>query len=82
MVCPKCGSEDGNVQVVTETKLIEKHHGIFWWVFIGWWRLFFKWVFLTLPALIVKLFSSKKYKAKTTQHSVCVCQSCGHRWEV
>lgn len=30
MVCPKCGSENVSVQMVTETQLITKHHGILW----------------------------------------------------
>lgn len=81
MICPKCGSENVNVQMVSETQLKQKHHGIFWWVFIGWWWLFFKWVFLTIPALIVKIFAPKKYKTKTVHKSMCVCQSCGHHWQ-
>lgn len=81
MVCPKCGSDNVNVQMVTETKLVNKHHGVLWWVFIGWWWLFFKWIFLTLPALIVKIFSPKKYKTKVRHRSMCVCQACGHHWE-
>ena len=64
MVCPKCGSNDVNVQVVQETQLTDKHHGIFWWLFIGWWWLPLKWLFFTLPALIVKIFAPKRKKLK------------------
>ena len=81
MVCPKCGSSNVNVQVVTETQLKNKHHGIFWWLCIGWWWIPIKWIFLTIPALIVKIFAPKKQKLKTKQISVCVCQNCGHSWK-
>lgn len=80
MVCPKCGSENVNVQVIQETQLVDKHHGVIWWIFIGWWWLFFKWIFLTVPALIVKIFVPKKQKLKQKTRSVCVCQNCGNRW--
>lgn len=82
MVCPKCGSNNVNVQVVQETKLVDKHHGIIWWICIGWWWMIFKWIFLTVPALIVKIFAPKKQKLKQKTRSVCVCQNCGHRWNV
>ncbi len=81
MVCPKCGSEQVNAQMVSETQLLQKRHSILWWIFIGWWWLPVKWILLTLPALIVKLFSPKKYKTRTTHKSMWVCQSCGHHWQ-
>lgn len=80
MKCPKCGSENVTVQVVTETHLVTKHRGMLWWIFIGWWWLFIKWFFLTLPALIVKLFRPKRYKTKIKHISKCVCQNCGNTW--
>lgn len=80
MVCPKCGSSNVNVQVVTQTKLINKHHGFLWWVFIGWWWLMIKWVVFTVPALIVKIFAPKKQKLKQKTKSVAVCQNCGYQW--
>ena len=82
MRCPKCGSENVSVQMVSETQLKEKHHGIFWWLFIGWWWIPVKWVFFTLPALIVKIFAPKKYKTKTLHKSMAVCQNCGKHWQV
>ncbi len=81
MKCPKCGSENVSVQMVSETQLKNKHHGVIWWVFIGWWWFFIKWLFLTVPALIVKIFAPKRQKLKITHKSMCVCQSCGHHWE-
>ncbi len=80
MKCPKCGSENVSVQVITISKLVDKHHGIFWWLLVGWWWLFIKWFFLTLPALLFKIFGHKKQKMKTRQMKFCVCQSCGHQW--
>lgn len=81
MRCPKCGSENVTVQVVTETNLKIKHHGIFWWLFIGWWWWPIKWLIFTIPALIVKIFAPKKYKTKIKHRSMCVCQSCGYHWK-
>lgn len=81
MKCPKCGSENVNVQVVQQTKLVEKHHGIFWWLFIGWWWVPIKWLLFFFPALVVKIFAPKKNKLKQKTHSICVCQNCGHNWK-
>lgn len=82
MECPKCKSFDVTTQVVTNVELKDKHHGVVWWIFIGWWWVFFKWLFLTIPALIVKIFGHKKQKIVTTEKTVCVCQACGHKWEL
>lgn len=81
MVCPKCGSEHVNVQMVTETKLKTKHHGIFWWLCIGWWWWPIKWFVFTIPALIIAIFAPKKQKLKTKHKAMCVCQNCGHSWK-
>ncbi len=80
MQCPKCGSENVNVQVVSETHLLTKHHGVVYWLLVGWWWIPLKWIFLTVPALIVKIFRPKKYKTKTKHISKCVCQNCGNTW--
>lgn len=80
MKCPKCGSENVTVSVITEQQLVEKHHGFFWWLCIGWWWVPIKWLFLTIPALIVKIFAPKKTRIKTKQRTVCVCQNCAYRW--
>lgn len=82
MQCPKCNSTNVNVQIVTETKLKNKHHNILWWIFIGWIWIPIKWLVLTLPALIFKIFGHKKQKVKQTNKQVCVCQSCGNTWEI
>lgn len=81
MTCPKCGSNNVTVQMVSETELKTKHRSVIWWIFVGWWWLPIKWLCLTVPALIVKLFRPKRYKTKTIHKSMCVCQDCGHHWE-
>lgn len=80
MKCRKCGSENVNVQVVTETKLKTKHHGILYWLLIGWWLKPLLWLFLTIPMLIIAIFRPKKQKLKQKNKSVAVCQSCGYKW--
>lgn len=82
MKCPKCGSENVTVQMVTETKLKEKKHGVIWWLCVGWWWLPIKWLVFTLPALLVKLFGSKKYKTESHTKKMAVCNSCGKSWRV
>lgn len=81
MQCPKCGSENVNVNVVTDVKSVKQHHGVLWWLCVGWWWVPFKWLFLTLPALIVKLFGGKK-KVVSKQRTVACCQACGNTWDV
>ena len=82
MKCPKCNSENVNIQITNEVKLINAHHGIIWWLFIGWWWIFVKWLIFTVPALIFKIFGAKNKKAKNIQHKMAVCQSCGNTWEI
>lgn len=78
MVCPKCGSNNVNVQMVSEQ--VKKHHSIWYWLFIGWWLEALLWFFLTLPRLLVAIFKHKP--TKTVHKSMAVCQSCGHSWSV
>lgn len=81
MKCPKCGSENVTVSVINEQHFEKKHHGLIWWLFIGWWWFPIKWLFFTLPALIIAIFAPKK-KIVNTQKTVCVCQNCAHRWDM
>jgi len=80
MKCSKCGSDNVSAQVVSETKLKEKKHGIIWWFLLGWYWVPIKWLFFTIPALIIKIFKPTKYKSKTTHITKFVCQSCGKTW--
>ena len=81
MTCPKCGSSNVSAQMVTESRLKTKHHGLLWWFFVGWWWVPIKWLTLTIPALIVKIFAPKKHKLETTHKTMWVCQNCGKHWE-
>lgn len=80
MTCPRCSSEDVEVQIVNEIHLKNKHHGCLWWLCIGCWWIPFKWLFLTLPALLFKIFGHKKQRVINIHKSICVCQSCGYTW--
>ena len=80
MKCPVCGSENVNVQIVTETELKNKHHGVVWWLCIGWWWVPIWWLFFTIPAMIIKIFAPKKQNLKQCHNTVRVCQNCGHKW--
>ena len=82
MNCPKCGSENTNVQIVTESKLKNKYYSIFYWIFIGWWLELCLWIFLTVPRLLIALFGHKKQKLVTKQKSIAVCQKCGYHWNI
>ena len=82
MKCIKCGSENVSIQVVNEQKLVTKHHGIIWWLCIGWWWVFVKWLFLTIPALIFTIFVGKRKKIKNIQRKMAVCQQCSHSWKI
>lgn len=82
MVCKKCGSQNVTVQVVTETKVKEKKHGIFWWICVGWWWIPIKWLVFTLPAILGKLFGKSKYKVTTKTRKIAVCNDCGKSWDV
>ena len=79
MICPKCQSENVNVQVVTESKLKKKHSWLYW-LTIGFWWEPIMWLFLTLPWLIIKIFKPNKVKTKVKGYAVC--QDCGNRWQV
>lgn len=81
MKCPKCGSENVNVQMVSESQLKTKHHSILYWICIGWWLKPILWFCLTIPMLLGKMFGHKKQKIVTTHNSMAVCQNCGHSWK-
>ncbi len=77
MICPKCNNEM-DIQVVNEVKLVNKHHGIIWWLLIGWWWIPTKWLVFTLPALLFAIFGHKKQKAVNKIRKVAVCKKCGY----
>lgn len=83
LICPKCQNDRINIQIVNEAHMVNKHHGILWWLFIGWWWILIKWLVLTIPALIFKLFGiGKRKKIKNISHKECICQNCGYSWRI
>ena len=82
IVCPRCHGTNVNIQAINNIQLEDKRHGCAWWIFVGWWWVPIKWLFFTLPALIIKIFKPKKQKVVNTVHSFAVCQSCGYQWRV
>jgi Zn finger protein HypA/HybF involved in hydrogenase expression len=82
MKCPKCGSEDVRIELVTEAELKNKHHSFLWWLFVGFWWVPIKWLVFTLPAAIIAIFKPKKQKLVSHQKKVCVCQTCGNSWDL
>lgn len=73
-------------------------HGLMYWIFIGWWMWIvnlviwsFKAVFAICTLGLSTLFTRKKKNktsgktisaSKTFNHTVAVCQDCGHSWKV
>ena len=82
MTCPNCNSENVTTQIVTETKMKKKHHGIVYWLFFGWLIDLLLWFFLTIPRLIVAIFRPKRNKIVTKSKTMAVCQSCGNTWAI
>lgn len=80
--CPKCGGENITIQAINEVKLKNSHHGIVWWLCIGCWWVPTKWLFLTVPALLAKIFIPAKQKAKNKTVTTAVCQNCGNIWKI
>ena len=81
MVCPKCNGDNVNTQIINETHIKNKHHGVCWWLLVGWWWVPCKWFFFTVPALIFAIFCRRK-KVVNKQKTMCVCQGCGHTWQI
>lgn len=82
MVCSKCGSENVTVQMVTETELKQKKHGILYWICIGWWLKPILWIVFTLPMLVIAIFKPKNYKTVSHTKKMAVCNNCGKSWRV
>ena len=83
MNCPNCNSTNVTIQALNEVKLKTKHHGIIWWLLVGWWWVPIKWFVFFVPALIFKVFGiGKKYKAVNKTVKKGVCQNCGHIFDI
>ena len=82
MRCMRCGSQNVSIQVVNEVDLKNAHHGCFWWLCIGWWWIPFKWLCLTVPAFLAKIFIPHKQRAVNKTRRKAVFQDCGHVWNI
>lgn len=82
MQCTKCGSNNVNIQMISEAQLRRKHHGIMYWLFIGWWLELLLWSFLTIPRFLCMLFGHKKQQIKTVHNKTAICQNCGSTWKI
>lgn len=80
--CPRCHSHNVSVQLTNMVTIKNKHHSVFWWIFVGWWWLPIKWLVFTVPALIFKIFGHRPQRAVNVQRKTCVCQSCGESWDI
>jgi hypothetical protein len=80
MKCPKCQSEHCHAQIVTQTKLKTKHNWVYWLI-IGWWLEPCLWLFLTIPKLLVAIFSHKKQKVVQKNINMFICDDCGYSWK-
>lgn len=84
MICPKCGSDNVDVQVIqenqgsvtktyTKSKYKEKGRGCLWWCFVGWWWWIielFLWIFAFIPMALLRIGRKKKYKGSSTSKEV------------
>lgn len=75
----------------TKPRKSERHYGFLtrclYWAIIGWWYRPIKKLFsiLTFGGRRDKsddLKTVSRTKSKVTYKNMCVCQSCGHRWEM
>ncbi len=82
MKCPRCGSENVNVQMVSESQLKNKHRSFLYWLLIGWWLHLILWIVAFVPMIFGKLFGRKDKKIVTEHKGMAVCQNCGHHWNV
>ncbi len=69
MTCPKCGSENVNVQAVAE----QKKRGCL---------MSLVWIILTIFTLGAVIWIPLLMKKGSKTRTYAICQSCGYRWKV
>lgn len=79
MICPRCGSNNVNVNVINEVYQ-KPQHGVLWWIFIGWWWRILWFIFFGMWYILWRALRGGK-KTVNVQRTMCVCQTCGHSWE-
>lgn len=85
MKCPKCGSENVDVQLMQETQgkttetishtksKYRQGHGCLWWLCVGWWWRavdLMLWIFSFIPRLLIQILKPKKYRGKASTATV------------
>lgn len=78
MICPKCGSDKINVQIINDFK--QKKRGCLTILFVFTIKLIL--FFFNIIIWLISLLIPKKQKIKVTQHKMAICQNCGHSWEI
>ncbi len=76
MICPKCGSNQINTQVVTETTIAEKTKGF------GWIKACLGYLLFSVPGILCGLCGMGKRRSNTSTQSrvVHICQNCGNQF--
>lgn len=76
MKCPKCGSDNTRVELVTTNK-IERKKNFLYWIFFVWFDVVI-WILFFLPRLIIQFLKKDKTTivSKTEKH--LVCDNCGY----
>lgn len=94
MACPKCGSSNisyqreqtASVGAGTNKVVIQKvkSHGCLWWLMIGWWWKLIYWMCIGWwwkPLFGRRNTGLNFYANKSINHTMAVCQNCGHSWK-
>jgi len=76
MICPKCGSNQVNTQVVSETDVVRREKGF------GCIKACLGYLIFNVPGILCGLCGMGKGRTTTTTRSRSVhqCQTCGHRF--
>ena len=96
MDCPKCKSENitcqreqtASIGAGTNKVVIQKNtksHGCLYWLAIGWWWKPIYWLLIGWWWKL--LFGRRKsglniHANKSINHTVAICQNCGHTWKI
>ena len=81
MVCPKCNSENVNVQIEQVSSKTKKHGNGFGGIVNNTARAATAVCTLGMSNLVWKK-SKGGEKTKVENKKVCVCQNCGHSWDL
>lgn len=96
IACPRCGSnkiqikreKSGEISQKNRGVYVEKKHGVFYWLFIGWWI----WIYQIMLDILTFGYTYRKRKQrrmilvdtydKNTDEwiTIAICQDCGNTW--